>query len=290
MQGLIQRYRELADGRMAELLPPEGSEPRVLTEAMRYSALSPGKRLRASLTMLSAELFGAEAEVALDAGCAIEFIHTFSLIHDDLPAIDDDDLRRGRPTCHVKFGEAAAVLAGDSLFALAFEILGRYSQSICGLVAKASGWAGLAGGEMMDVLAEGKPVTKEKVAAIHDLKTAALFGASCEVGAILGGATREEQQVMHRFGTRIGHAFQIVDDILNETASAEVLGKSAGSDRERQKATYPAVYGLDASRLLAASSAEGAIDQLRQLDPARISESIADSLCSLARESLQRAY
>lgn len=290
MQGLIQRYRELADGRIAELLPPEGSEPRTLTDAMRYSALSPGKRLRASLTMLSAELFGADAEAGLDAGCAIEFIHTFSLIHDDLPAIDDDDMRRGRPTCHVKFGEAAAVLAGDALFALAFEILGQISHNVCGLVAKASGWAGLAGGEMMDVLAEGKPVTKEEVAAIHDLKTAALFGASCEVGATLGGATEADQQIMKRFGTRLGRAFQIVDDILNETASAEVLGKSAGSDRERRKATYPAVYGLEASRVLAARCAERAIEELHQLDPARVSESVAHVLCSLSRASLQRAY
>ena len=178
-------YRTLAENRLAELLPPESTVPQKLHEAMRYSALAPGKRLRPALCMAAAEAVGARPEVALDAGCAAELVHAFSLIHDDLPAIDNDELRRGRPTCHVVFGEAMALLAGDALFALAFQILGEggYSAEVSLCLARASGSSGLVGGEVLDVLSEGLPPDMELLKTIHARKTGALIAAACEMGA-----------------------------------------------------------------------------------------------------------
>jgi geranylgeranyl diphosphate synthase type II len=190
------------------------------------------------------------AASALDAGCAIEMVHCFSLIHDDLPAIDNDALRRGMPTCHVKFGEAMALLAGDALFSLAFEVMAnvdapsdRVLDSVRSL-AKATGSEGLVGGEVMDVLAEGRLVSEEWLEAIHQRKTGALIAATCEIGGLLGGGSPDQVRHLRKFGEKIGLAFQIVDDMLNESSTAEQLGKAAGSDRERQKATYPGMHGM----------------------------------------------
>ena len=195
-------------------------------------------------------------------------VHCFSLIHDDLPALDNDDLRRGVPTCHVKFGEAIAILAGDSLFSLAFDTMAqipgdptRVLRSMASLT-RATGSYGLVAGEAMDLLSEGKPVELETLIAIHKMKTGALIAASCEIGATLGGGTPEQIGAMREFGEQIGLAFQIADDLLNETSTPEQLGKAAGSDKERQKMTYPALFGLEGSRKAALAAAERGIECL----------------------------
>lgn len=243
------------DHRLAQLLPSELEAPSELHAAMRYSALAPGKRLRPALVMLACQAVGGNEEAALDAGCAIEMIHAFSLIHDDLPAIDNDDLRRGLPTCHIRFGEAVALLAGDALFALAFETLASLPLpaasvvEIMKVVSKCVGSNGLVGGETIDVLSEGKSVSKETLDQIHVRKTASLIAASCEVGALTAPSLNTHlNTALRSYGESIGLAFQIADDVLNETSTAEQLGKAVGSDKERGKATYPSLYGLEASK------------------------------------------
>jgi geranylgeranyl diphosphate synthase type II len=265
---LLQRYRSLVDARLELRLPAAESVPAELHQAMRYSCLAPGKRLRPALCLASAEAFGADAATALDAAAALEMVHVFSLIHDDLPAIDDDDLRRGRATCHKVFGEAIAILAGDALFALAFELIASMEASAevrlacTASLAKASGSGGLVGGEVIDVLSEGKPVEEQTLQLIHARKTGALIAASCEMGALLGGASMADAAALRQFGEYVGLAFQITDDVLNETGSAEDLGKAVGSDRARQKATYPALYGLAESQHAAEAAIRRGIECL----------------------------
>jgi len=265
----LKAYSEPVDERLRHLLPPVDVAPAELHAAMRYSCLAPGKRLRPVLCMASAEALGAEPESVVDAACAIEMVHCFSLIHDDLPAIDNDDLRRGVPTLHKKYGEALAILAGDALFALAFQSLAfaphapdRVTLAMQKLTI-ASGTRGLVGGEVLDVLCEGKAVDAETLEFIHSYKTGALIAASCEIGAILAGGTAEQQEALRAYGEKLGLAFQIADDILNETSTPDQLGKAAGSDRERKKATYPALYGLDESRRMADEAVNAAIGHLR---------------------------
>lgn len=254
---LLNDFRTRCDARLEELLPTESHPPTELHQAMRYSALAPGKRLRPLFVMSAAFSVGANPEVGLDAGCAAELVHCFSLIHDDLPAIDNDALRRGRPTCHVKFGEGLALLAGDALFALAFQVLTRSKGSpeailrCLALLSEASGSDGLVGGEVADVLAEGQPVSAEQLQFIHARKTGSLIAASCAMGALLGDGAPSEVEAVQEYGRLVGLAFQIADDILNETSTAEQLGKAAGSDRERNKATYPALYGLESAQVRA---------------------------------------
>lgn len=270
METRLKAYGERVDLRLAQLLPSEKTRPLELHEAMRYSCLAPGKRLRPALCLASAEaVSGAPFEESLlEAACALEMVHCFSLIHDDLPAIDDDSLRRGLPTCHVKYGEALALLAGDALFALAFEALSltrgptdRVLRSLQSL-AKATGSDGLVGGEVMDVLSEGKPPDKETLEFIHSRKTGSLISASCEIGALLGGGSEKQVQQLKGFGAKVGLAFQIVDDLLNETSTAAQLGKATGSDREKSKATYPALYGLDGAKRAAGELLASAIGEL----------------------------
>jgi geranylgeranyl diphosphate synthase type II len=270
LQSQLKTYAEWVDKRLDFLLPALGEEPALLHEAMRYSVLAPGKRIRPALVLACCEAVGGSAEDALDAACAVELVHCFSLIHDDLPALDNDELRRGRPTCHVKFGEAVAVLAGDGLFALAFDAL-AYSHApaehrvrAIGILTRATGM--LVSGETIDILSEGKIVSENTLRMIHERKTAALIAASCEMGAVLGGGSEDEIVHLKRFGFGVGLAFQIADDVLNETSSPEQLGKAAGSDRERGKATYPSLYGLEASRQAALDAAQGGLDQLEGFD------------------------
>lgn len=263
----LKAYQAACDDRLAALLPPENETPEVLHAAMRYSALAPGKRLRPVLCMAACAAVGGEWSSALDAGCAVELVHCFSLIHDDLPSIDNDALRRGRATCHVKFGEGIAILAGDALFALAFEVLlgtsDPYRSTRCArLLAQASGSRGVVGGEVVDILTEGNPYVAETLQFIHSRKTGALITAACEIGAIMGGAPESIVADIRSYGEKIGLAFQVADDILNETSTAEELGKAAGSDRERQKATYPSLYGLDEARRHAEDLSREAIEAL----------------------------
>lgn len=261
----LAQIRQDIEKRLPQLLPQVKDTPSLLHQAMRYSALAPGKRLRPSLCMASALAVGGSLECALDAGCAIEFVHCFSLIHDDLPCIDDDNLRRGRPTCHVEFGEAMAVLAGDALFALAFETMAdsspepeRTAESVL-ILARATGSYGLVGGEVLDILAEGAHGGLNDLETIHARKTGALIGASCRIGGVLAGCDRTTAEQLERIGQTIGLAFQIADDVLNETSSPEQLGKAVGSDRERSKLTYPALLGISASQALAEQMVERAL-------------------------------
>jgi len=215
--------------------------------------------------MASAVAVGANREAGLDAGCAVELVHCFSLVHDDLPAIDNDDLRRGRPTCHIEFGEAIAILAGDALFALAFDVLAQAAPSpdagikAVRTLAIASGPAGLVGGEVSDILAEGQVSSKADVTRIHQRKTGALIQAACEIGAIYGGATPEKVKALSIYGEHAGLAFQISDDLLNELSTSKAIGKSTGSDRQRQKATYPAAFGVEDSKRAAEREVEEAL-------------------------------
>lgn len=264
----------IVDERLAALLPSASGPLERLHAAMRYSALAPGKRVRPALCLLSARAVGADEFVALDAACALELVHAFSLVHDDLPAIDDDALRRGRPTCHIEFGEAVAILAGDALFALAFEILASCDVSAERLVqamaclTRAAGSNGLVGGETVDILSEGTKPDKDVVRFIHERKTGALISAACEIGGLIGGGTSDEVAALAKFGNEVGLAFQIADDVLNETATAEQLGKAAGSDRHREKATYPSAYGLEAARQLGIEAASRGMDALAALGSA----------------------
>lgn len=288
MQSVLKSHAERVDARLGAFLPSEDSPPRELHQAIRYSCLAPGKRLRPVLCIASSLAVGGEMETALDAGCAIEMVHCFSLIHDDLPALDDDELRRGVPTCHVKFGEAIAILAGDALFSLAFHTMTgldcppeRVVKAVRSLT-QATGPEGLVAGEAMDLLSEGKPVELETLVAIHRMKTGALIAASCEIGAILGGGSGDQIAALREYGEQIGLAFQIADDLLNETSTPEQLGKAAGSDRERQKMTYPALFGLEGSRVAALRAAEAGIRCLGEVDD------VDGFLEGLARFSVER--
>ena len=247
------------DAALNELLPPPSAAPAQIHEAMRYSVFAGGKRLRPALCVAGYALFQNDWQPVLPVAGAIEMIHTYSLIHDDLPAMDDDDFRRGIPSCHRKFGEAVAILAGDALLTLAFETLSRCSgfppermlQAI-GTIAEAAGTrSGMIAGQVFDLEAERRPVLEVDVERIHRSKTAALITASVSVGARLGGASDAELEAITAFGSRIGLAFQIVDDVLDETSSIETLGKTGGKDRHQQKATYPALFGVEKSRALA---------------------------------------
>jgi geranylgeranyl diphosphate synthase type II len=261
------RYIEAA---LERLLPSAGTPPATIHQAMRYSVFAGGKRIRPMLCLEASRIFSAETNAAVEAGCAIEFIHTYSLIHDDLPALDNDDLRRGKPTCHKQFNEATAILAGDALLTLAFETLSRIPADASRCVAvirevsSAAGTRdGMVGGQVADIEAERKPVTAEMLSYIHRSKTAALIRGSVIAGAICGGGDAEDVERMRRFGDDIGWAFQVVDDILDVEESSAALGKTAGKDQAQQKATYPALFGLQKSREFATELATKALDELK---------------------------
>lgn len=234
-------------------------EPRLkgLVEAMRYSMLGGGKRVRPTLCMESAGVFGADPGVVLPSAAAIELIHTYSLIHDDLPAMDDDDFRRGRPTTHREFGEAMAILAGDAFFGEALTLITVHQEGSCEQalevvreLADATGVNGMVGGQVMDMdhTGQGAAAGAETLHMIHAYKTGALIKASARIGALLAGASEENQAAISEYATELGLCFQIVDDLLNVTATTEELGKSAGSDAEQGKVTFVEVYGLDGAR------------------------------------------
>lgn len=256
----LKAYAARVDARLQQLLPAPDVPPFSLHEAMRYSALAPGKRLRPALCMEACAACGGSPDDALDAGCAIELVHCFSLIHDDLPAIDNDDLRRGRPTLHRAFDEGTAILAGDALFALAFRVAASVSAEVAGELAEASG--ALVRGEVLDILGERSEPNRAMLESIHLQKTAALVAASCAIGARVAGARDEHIEALRRYGTALGLAFQIADDLLDETATSEQMGKDVRSDRERQKMTYPALMGLDASREEAYRQSAAAVAEL----------------------------
>jgi geranylgeranyl diphosphate synthase type II len=269
----FEQDRLAVDGALDRLLPAETIEPVSIHTAMRYSVFAGGKRIRPILSLEAARIFEPDAAPeqshAMHAACAIEFIHTYSLIHDDLPALDNDDLRRGKPTCHKQFGEATAILAGDGLLTLAFQIIGESSTSaertlaILQEVSSAAGTVkGMVGGQVADLESEGKRVEPQTLEYIHRSKTAALIRASVSTGAISAGAGIADVARLRKFGETIGWAFQVTDDILDVEESSAALGKTAGKDIAQQKATYPAVFGVAQSHEIAAKLANDAIAQL----------------------------
>jgi geranylgeranyl diphosphate synthase type II len=305
----LERWARCFDERFDALLRPVGETLPEIVEAMRYSALAGGKRLRPFLVTRCCELCGGYQEDALPAAAAIECVHTFSLVHDDLPAMDNDDLRRGRPTNHKVFGEAMAILAGDGLLTLAFELIARempptsHATTIMLELARGTGWCGMIGGQVADMLGENHPSSRELVESIHVKKTAKLFEAACRMGAwsggghigetgIAGGKTQSNKtpsnktsdgvEILGQFGLSLGRAFQIADDLLDVDSSADVLGKSAGKDAKSNKQTYPAAFGVDESRAIADRLVEEAISTLSVFD------SEADDLRDLARFVVDR--
>jgi geranylgeranyl diphosphate synthase type II len=244
--------REVVDRALERFLPEAGTQPERLHEAMRYSVFSGGKRLRPILAIAAFDLVGGSGDAVVAPACATELIHTYSLIHDDLPAMDDDDLRRGRPTCHRVFGEALAVLTGDALLTLAFEIVARERSlperarlAIIEELARANGSAGMVGGQVADVASEGLPAAVESVEFIHARKTAAPLEAAVTVGGLAGGAGEQALQALASYGRSVGLAFQIADDVLDVTGSEDAMGKAVGKDEARGKLTYPGAVGLD---------------------------------------------
>jgi len=261
--------RLVVDAALERLLPAQTAPPSSVHTAMRYSVFAGGKRIRPILCLETARIFTSDVTPALHPACALEFIHTYSLIHDDLPALDNDDLRRGKPTCHKKFGEALAILAGDALLTLAFETISatlapsERCVSILSEVASAAGTInGMVGGQVADVEAEGKRVDPQTLEYIHRSKTAALIRASITAGALCAGAGPEDVARLRRFGETIGWAFQVTDDILDVEESSAALGKTAGKDMAQQKATYPSVFGLERSHEIAKDLATKAIAEL----------------------------
>jgi geranylgeranyl diphosphate synthase type II len=254
---ILDERRRLVDGALERWLPEQGDHPPKVHEAMRYSVFAGGKRLRPVLALLACDAVGGNPEDALPVAAALEMIHTYSLIHDDLPAMDDDDYRRGRLTCHKVYGEAVAILAGDALLTHAFRVLADPEAvgipaprrlQIIAEIAEAAGSRGMVGGQAMDILAEGREIDRPTLLYLHTHKTGALIRASVRTGAIAGGADGDRLLALTRYGERVGLAFQIVDDILDIEGSSAEMGKTAGSDLRKKKATYPAVMGLEESR------------------------------------------
>jgi geranylgeranyl diphosphate synthase type II len=270
--------RRDVDAALDSALPPESAWPATIHRAVRYSLFAGGKRIRPALVLASGEAVGGAREELLPLACAVEMIHTYSLIHDDLPAMDDDDLRRGKPTSHRVFGEAVAILAGDALLTRAFHLLAEIEEGAdeaqlrrrlraTAILGEACGTTGLIGGQVMDLESEGEPIGSEALERLHRAKTGALLSACVRGGAILGGASPADLDRLSRYASAIGLAFQVVDDVLDATEDADRLGKTAGKDEAARKATYVSVHGLGKARALAASLHQEALDAIVPLGP-----------------------
>jgi len=288
---LITRQK-LIDRALDRYLPRANTKPVTLHKAMRYSLFAGGKRLRPILCLAAAEACRGNIDDALPLACALECIHTYSLVHDDLPSMDNDDFRRGRPTCHKVFGDGIAVLAGDALLTVAFEIVSKakptLSYDISTLlreIAVAAGSQKLIAGQVADLEAEGKKVKRDQLQFIHENKTAAILKSSVRLGAMSANADARKLSAITRFGQRLGLAFQIIDDILDVTQTSEILGKSAGKDAAAKKATYPGVIGLEKSRDEARRLTRQAHNALSVF-----SSSDAEPLHALANYLLEREY
>jgi geranylgeranyl diphosphate synthase, type II len=287
---LATRQKEI-DRALDSFLPKASAKPATIHKAMRYSLFAGGKRLRPILCLAAAEACGGLTKSALPLACALECIHTYSLIHDDLPSMDNDDFRRGRPTCHKVFGDGIAVLAGDALLTIAFEIAAqaegwqRYDlRAVLREIAVAAGSRKLIAGQVADLEAEGKAINRSQLRYIHENKTAALLTTSVRLGAMSANATAAQLAAMSKFGRALGLAFQVMDDILDVTQTSEKLGKSAGKDAAAHKATYPSVLGLARSRAEAARLTRQAHAALRPLGQR------AETLRALANYLLEREY
>jgi geranylgeranyl diphosphate synthase, type II len=286
----IAESKTIVDQYLDRLLPEESEAPSTIHKAMRYSVFAGGKRVRPILTLASGESLEGNRPLLLHLGAAIEMMHTYSLIHDDLPALDNDDLRRGRPTCHKVFGDAMAILAGDALMTRCYQVLASLPGTsdstrirIIAEIAAATGTVdGMIGGQVVDLESEGKPVSPDLLEYIHHSKTGALLTACVRCGALAAGATGMELKALTGYGSKIGLVFQIVDDILDVTSSSEELGKTAGKDEKVEKATYPAFYGLEASRKKAHDLVGSALQDIEEFGEK------ADSLRDIARFVVDR--
>jgi geranylgeranyl diphosphate synthase type II len=290
LKSYLKTKQERIQVALEELLPPTTGMPPILHESIRYSVLAPGKRLRPILVLAGAEAVGGDPETVLRTACALECIHVFSLIHDDLPCMDNDDYRRGRLTNHKVYGDAMALLAGDALLAFAFQIIAENVETAPAeriiptlhLIARASGTWGMVGGQVVDMESQGQEVTPETLHYIHAHKTGALLTASVLSGAMICGGTPEHLDSLKRYGGHIGLAFQIADDILDITGDPEKLGKPIGSDEERDKATYPKLFGLEESRRRAHEEVASALHSLEAFPES------AEPLRAIARYIVER--
>lgn len=276
IQPYLERQRKRIDCFLATLLPDEQAGPKALYDAMRYSLLGGGKRIRPILTLAAAESVGYKGEALFPYAASLELIHTYSLIHDDLPAMDNDDYRRGRLTNHKVFGEGLAVLAGDALLTMAFELCSRPINDhpfdparrveVIHELALGAGHSGMVGGQVLDIQAENQDISVETLQTIHTYKTGKLIRAAVRIGGILGGAMPSQLESLTAYAEAIGLAFQIADDVLNLTGSREELGKEAGTDAKRGKKTYPAFYGVEGARQRAEECVSQAIAHLHEFD------------------------
>ena len=290
---IAQRLKDFAsvfDDRFARLLAPDSQAPSELVEAVRYAALAPGKRLRPFLVGRCCELTGGTLDRAWPAAAAVECVHAFSLVHDDLPAMDDDDLRRGRPTCHKQFDEATAILAGDALVVFAFELLAAQVENTALAarlvleLARGTGWTGMIGGQSADIVGQRIPPERSLAEYIHERKTARLFETACRLGAMIGGGDELNIDACGRYGQMLGRAFQITDDLLDVTANADTMGKQTGKDADASKQTFPQCVGIEESRRAATASADHAIAALAPFGHH------ADDLRALAAFVVDRNY
>lgn len=304
----LQLWRDWIEEALQRFSQSDHRSPEILTSAMRYTLLGGGKRLRPILTLAACEACGGDPASAVPAACAVEMIHAYSLIHDDLPGMDNDDMRRGRPTCHIQFNHATAILAGDSLQSRAFEILAtelclqQHNDSgpvgtaqvstarvstvralrCVAILAAAAGPCGMAGGQQDDLMAESLPQNESTLQRIHSRKTGALLQAALEMGAVIAGGTDLQLEKLRTFGHNIGLAFQVVDDLLDVTSDASTIGKRTQKDQDQGKLTYPALFGIEESRRMAAALIDQAVDCLRPFG------SGASRLQSIARFVLER--
>jgi geranylgeranyl pyrophosphate synthase len=277
--------RPVIDAELDRLLPKENEEPSKLHSAIRWSVFAGGKRLRPALLLAAGQTFGAGVDVLLRTACALEMVHTYSLIHDDLPSMDDDDLRRGRPTCHIKFDEATAILAGDALQTLAFQTIAEEENlsaeirtRLVAELARAAGTpSGMVAGQARDLDAESREVGNAELERIHQEKTAALICAAGRCGAIIAGADKNELAAITDYAINLGLLFQITDDLLDVTATADELGKTPGKDARSCKATFPALYGLETTRKTVSAVHQTTCDALKNLEQStELLRSIAD--------------
>lgn len=284
-QKFLTLCHERVDRELDKLVPAETSEPLRVHSAIRWSLFAGGKRFRPALVLAVGDAFGAQPDDLMRTACALEMIHTYSLIHDDLPSMDDDDLRRGRLTCHLQFDEATAILAGDALQTLAFQTIAEDERldsatrvRVIIEVARAAGTpGGMVAGQAYDLDAESRDVKAEDLENIHRHKTGALIRAAARTGAIISGANAEQVDAMSRYGAHLGLLFQITDDLLDVTASAEALGKTPGKDARSRKATYPSLYGLEVTRKLARTVHQDACRTLDEIEtPTNLLRAIAD--------------
>lgn len=274
LDALLARSQALVEVELNNLLPSTAAAPEKIHQAIRWSVFAGGKRFRPALLLAVGQAFSAPIKSLIKTAAAFEMVHTYSLIHDDLPAMDDDDLRRGRPTCHIRFDEATAILAGDVLQTLAFQTIAGDEElspetriALVSELARAAGTPdGMVAGQALDMEAETRQVNNAQLEEIHRLKTGALIVAAARCGAIIGGATEDELAAVSSYGSHLGLLFQITDDFLDVTATAEDLGKTPGKDARSNKATYPALHGMEETRAAAIDAHRAACDALQQLD------------------------